>query len=122
MKVGLDYHGVIDQHFEFFSTISDLLVHAGHEVHIITGLSLLDFVDTPAFRMHYNEIYSITDYLLNSGLKYRMDEHGRPIFAKKYWDKAKADYCKKNKIDIMIDDTKRYAKHFKTPFFLFNKM
>lgn len=37
MKIGLDFHGVIDADPEFFAVETELLIKAGHEVHIITG-------------------------------------------------------------------------------------
>jgi len=36
------------------------------------------------------------------------------------WNKAKAAYCKKEKIDVLIDDSMLYGSYFKTPFCLYN--
>ena len=46
MKIGLDFHGVINTSPEFFGLISKLLLDAGHEVHIITGNDI-DMVYSP---------------------------------------------------------------------------
>lgn len=38
---------------------------------------------------------------------------------KTLWDKTKGEYCKTHGINLMIDDTERYAQHFSTPFVFF---
>ena len=117
MKIGIDFHGVIDVNPEFFSIITKLLVENKHEVHIITGLRKEDFELNPAsITIAYTHFYSITYGLRNTS--YMVDIHGRPRFDEYLWNTAKAIYCKDNKIDIMIDDTKEYAKYFSTPFLL----
>ena len=116
-KVGLDYHGVIDTQPELFSLISNLLVDAGHEVHIITGTRI-----TEKFKEHlielgitYTHIFSISDYhhdILHTPMK-GYDE-GDPWIDEILWNQTKAWYCQSVDIDWHLDDSAVYGDHFKT--------
>jgi len=119
MKIGLDFHGVIDNAPEFFDIITNLLIaNSFHEIHIITGLTKKDVEPLlEKYSIAYTHLYSITDDLLNEGLEHIIDNNGRPCFSGVEWSSAKAVYCKKNKIDIMLDDSDIYGKYFITPYF-----
>ena len=125
MKIGLDFHGVIDSSPELFRVLTRLLLYDDKEdnqVHIITGLSKKDADKKKEYKgILYTHFYSITDDLEQRGKKTGIDSYGRPCFDKKDWDMAKAIYCKEHKIDLMIDDTERYKKYFETPFILWKK-
>ena len=125
MKIGIDVHGVADtlpEIFTKFSTLSDDI-----EIHIITGGSI-----TPKFKNQIDElgiahkhVFSITDSLVESGENVRWADSENPWFDEELWNKAKADYCDRVGIDIMFDDTIRYAKYFeniKTTFVLLKKI
>lgn len=120
MKIGLDLHGIVNTHPEFFSELSKLFVGANHEVHILTGSHLLELKveeDLKKYGIAYTHIFSIADYHRDNkteGMWY--DEKGDPWVSDENWDKTKAMYCKKHGISFCIDDTARYAKHFETPF------
>lgn len=117
MKVGFDLHGVLDYNAEFFKLFTETLRLEGHEVHIVSGARASDILKfCLKTKIRYDSIYSITNDLLDKGCKFKTDKNGNPCFNKKLWDKAKAEYCLKNEIDIMIDDTLEYGKYFKTPF------
>jgi len=122
MKIGLDYHGVVDTNVRFFKTFARLLINDGNEVHLITGTSRKDY-DSFDFekKVSFTHFYSITDSLINLKVDYTIDKHGRPIFSNALWYNSKAHYCKDNKIDIMIDDTEMYSKFFTTPFVLWKR-
>ena len=45
--------------------------------------------------------------------------YDKALEAMDVWNKAKARYCKKHKIDLHIDDSAKYGEHFSTPFALF---
>jgi len=123
MKIGLDVHGVIDEMPGFINLINSLLIKdninndTNHEIHIITGLTHKDFLKTPAVDgIEYTHFYSITDDLMNKE-SYTLDIYGRPRFDCYAWNIAKAEYCRKNEIDIMFDDSEIYGKYFQTPYF-----
>jgi hypothetical protein len=103
--------------------LTELLILAGHEVYVITGSE-----DTPLFRkklkdlkIQYTEVFSITSYHKFIGTKIKLDKKGNPWMSRKIWDKTKAWYCKKKKINLHIDDSEIYGKYFTTPYLLFTR-
>jgi len=120
MKIGIDYHGVLDKYPKFFKSLIDAMKEKEHTIYIITGSKLSDFIIDPKVReITYDYFYSITDDFLNSSLSYTIDNRNNPIFEPVLWNSAKAIYCAKNSIDLMIDDSESYGKYFKTPYILF---
>ena len=129
MKIGFDFHGILDIFLQpntvvrapaVFKILADLLLDAGHEVYIITGEE-----NTLAFRnelarlgIRYTKIFSITTYHKRKGTSVRYDKNGEPWLDKDLWNRTKADYCRRNKIDLHIDDSAIYGKYFTTPFLL----
>ena len=124
MKIGIDIHGVLDTNPFFKHMALSMCFHqVGNEVHIITGtsteLALKDLENLDMHRgFHYTHLYSITDDLISRGIPVEWKDGNNPFFPYEEWDKAKAEYCAKNGIDIHFDDTKRYGEYFTTPFAL----
>lgn len=126
MKFAFDIHGCIDSMPKLFSFLSNLLVDNGCEVHILTGSIWTDKVEEELknYGIKYTHHFSITDHHLSIGTKMRYDEGtGNPWINTGdenqdniLWDKSKAEYCEKHKIDLCIDDTTRYNDYFTTPF------
>jgi hypothetical protein len=117
IKIGLDIHGVIDSNINFFKILTKLLVDNGHEVHIITGAKIeneLPFLKENT--ISYTHLFSITDYHIEKGTEITWDEKNNPHLETYAWDKAKAEYCKKENIDIHFDDSDIYNYFFKTPY------
>lgn len=120
MKIGLDIHGVIDTH-PFFKEMAGAMTATGHEVHIITGASYqkairdLDNVGMTQ-GMHYHTIFSITEYLIEKGVKVEWKSDSNPMFPDDEWDRAKSEYCAVQKIDMHFDDSTTYGNHFSTPY------
>ena len=122
MKIGLDYHGCLDQAFIFWSVVTNALVSAGHEVHIITGARREKIEkELESYKIAYTHFFSITEHLLEKGVKY-VDNLGDWTFDNKEWNRAKAEYCMLKSIDIHLDDTENYGKHFHTPFFFLKRL
>jgi hypothetical protein len=124
MRIGLDYHGVIDAYPKFFSEFSKILKNKGHDLVIITGTSLNSSIrkELAACDIMYSDIFSITDHLSSMGaLVEKIGDDGNPWFDSNLWNSSKAEYCKSQKIDIHIDDSEDYGKNFETPFCLFKK-
>ena len=126
MKLGLDIHGVIDSNPDSFAFMSQSVITAGGEVHIITGGSWTQNLENQIkeYGIKWTSHFSVYDYLLDSGI----DSIGTIQFPdgtiqKKFdyhlWDTIKAGYCKSNNIDLHIDDTEVYSKYFTTPFLLY---
>jgi hypothetical protein len=122
MQTGFDFHGVLDK-YKVFRKLTNLLVTAGHGVHIITGEE-----NTPGFREKLDDlcisrtnIFSITSYHKKKGTSIRYDKNGEPWIDRDLWNKTKADYCRRNKINLHIDDSAVYGEYFTTPFLLLCK-
>ena len=105
IKLGLDIHGVIDQ-----NPIFEQLARSGlFEVHIVTGIKeeLDDEVNFP-----YDKWFSIHQECLDQGIPVEYDDQNRPWVNPAIWDKMKAQYCEREGINLMIDDSPSYGKHF----------
>ncbi len=125
IKIGLDIHGVIDTNPEFFSALTKLLSFNNGtdqicEIHILTGSRLgngkiRELLDENKIKYHH--LFSISDYL-NENCVPELEKSTKenPFFKKEDWDLVKADYCRRNEIDLMVDDTDAYIEHFTTPF------
>jgi len=118
-KLGLDFHGVIDDLTEEFKALSKILVESGNEVHIITGgpwEEVGPLVDKMGIR--YTHKFSIRDHHREIGTETNgvHPKYNFPLIDNDIWDKTKGDYCKKHNISLMIDDTVEYGNDFTTPF------
>lgn len=113
LKLGLDFHGVIDTFPEMIAEMSRMFVAAGHEVHVVTGLKRDAIVQKGLddFGIHYTHYFSIVEQLEADGVTIVWRD-GLPYADKIYWDIAKRDYCQKNQIDLMIDDSPVYKDTF----------
>ena len=119
MKIGLDFHGVIDAMPEFFSFFTDAIIKAGGEIHILTGgLTNNDKEILEKNKIRYTHFFSITDYHDKKGTPTSgtHPKYGFPMISDEEWDKTKADYCRREVIDLHIDDTTAYNDYFTTPF------
>ena len=122
-KIGLDFHGVVDVLPEFFSFLSNAIVSAGGEVHIITGGSWdRDFESQlSSLNIKWTHKFSVYDYMIDSNAEIKgevsfPDGTIQKKFNNVTWDKVKGDYCLKNNISLHLDDTLIYNDFFSTPF------
>ena len=117
MKFGIDFHGVINKKPELFSALSQALVMGDHQVHIITGprrekvAALLI-----EYKIAYTHFFSIVEHEEAKGTEIFWDSKGDPYMDMGIWKRAKAEYCKREGIDLHIDDSGEYGDHFTTPF------
>ena len=115
-KFGIDVHGVLDR-FPALLDLMDALMLAGHEVHIMTGaetpLAKQQLTALKCYQgLHYSHLFSITSQLLADGRDVSWRDINNPVFSDEPWDRAKADYCAKVGIDMLIDDSPVYGKYF----------
>lgn len=120
IKIGLDFHGVIDALPKFFSFLTEAVIKNGGEIHIITGNSLTDeFIDSlKSMGIHWTHLFSILDYHreMKTPTRENHPTYGFPMINDDDWDKTKGEYCKNNNISFHIDDTTVYNEYFTTPF------
>ncbi len=113
MKIGLDYHGVIDVEPAFFSFLTTNLINRGNEIHIITGHEETEeFTENlKKLDIKWTHFFSITSYHKTIGTKieYRNET---PWMDRELWDRSKAEYCQTQMLDFLIDDSPIYAKYF----------
>lgn len=121
--IGLDIHGVITRYPRFFADISSVLVHRGHQVHIITGAK-----QTPErcerlrdLGIVWTQFFSIVDHYESVGTIVRYDEQGQPWIEEELWNRAKADYCERVGIYCHVDDSDIYGEYFKATKYLLIK-
>ena len=112
-KIGLDIHGVIDTFPERFRHLSCALRSYGAEVHIVTGIKRSDIVDQLLKKagIQFTHYFSIVEHLESVGtpIEWRGDQpHTDPSF----WNNAKRDYCEREGIDLMFDDSAIYRDTF----------
>lgn len=116
MKFGIDVHGVITDDPTFFRRLTRRLHDEGHEVHIITGVELGSRLDEELRRhgISYTQLFSITSYHKQIGtyIVYKDGDPTQPLIAPPKWDRTKADYCAREGIDLMIDDSHVYGTYF----------
>jgi len=122
MKLGLDIHGVINANPQFYSALTKLAILEGHEVHILTGSILADNIieELKKYGVVWTKLFSIADYHTSLGTKMTFSDPNNPWIDDLLWDKTKAEYCVREKIDFHIDDTERYGEHFETLFALYD--
>lgn len=117
-KVGFDIHGAIDAYPKVFTKMGEILVASGCEVHVITGSPAGPEVEAELEAagmkkdVNYTHFFSILDYHEELGNDVQYDKHGRGWLDNEIWNKTKAVYCSKYGIDLMIDDSPEYHKHF----------
>ena len=118
MILGLDIHGVIDADFNLFKELTQKLLSnlfIENEIHIITGIAWKPKVSTSLMEngICWTKSFSITDFHVSIGTDIKWKDEDHPLIDEVLWDKTKALYCKKNNIDIHIDDSDVYGKYFR---------
>ncbi|MFV0627148.1 MAG: hypothetical protein ACK5N8_07355 [Alphaproteobacteria bacterium] len=122
LKIGIDFHGVIDSNFEFFKSFSELALSHGHEIYVITGGEAQKIeVSLQTHYVKFSHIYSLYDYFKEKNML-EILEDGRFWVAQEYWNPHKAEYCLEKGIDIHIDDNVEYLRDFKTTSCLYDKI
>jgi len=122
MKLGLDFHGVIDTYPEYFAGIMEN--DCFDEIHIVTGMSRENFniqVDIlekkyGIYLRGFTHFFSIEDTLERNNCQYTIDDKGGKRFDERDWGRAKGSYCWFHDIDLHVDDSKEYGDYFRTGF------
>ena len=119
MKLGLDFHGVVDTHYVLLASMTRALFDYGWDIHIITGQSISEkfLQEVRDLGIKYTHVFSIVDYHVKQGTEVKYDENG-PWIDRELWDRTKADYCERENIDLHIDDSDVYGKYFKNTMYL----
>ena len=115
MKIGYDFHGVIEAYPKIFQPKLELL-NQEFEIYIISGppsQQLKQELEDCGYYlgMHYHSALSVVDWLKNHNVP--MDQHtnGSWYCADEIWWKSKAMICEEYGIDMLYDDKLEYAEH-----------
>lgn len=111
VKIGIDFHGVIDTYPSLFSIWSNLWVKAGFEVHILTGREW-DYIEPKlkTYKINFTHYFSIVDYHKSIGTLIEEKKDGVWMDTI-LWNKSKGDYCSKENISILFDNDLKYAEY-----------
>ncbi|MBE6445762.1 MAG: hypothetical protein E7019_06940 [Alphaproteobacteria bacterium] len=121
LKIGLDYHGVVDTRIEYFTLFAKEARKRGHQIYIITGgPKYLVQKKLDQHNFCYDHIFAIVDYFQAKD-QVSYDANGNFHIAEDLWNKAKGEYCRIAGIDLQIDDSLEYAKWFKTPYCFYHQ-
>ena len=119
LKIGIDYHGVINKNPSFFKDFNRLILEKGHEIVVVSGARAEDVQKyLNQQQIPYTSVWSLVDYFTNKQL-ITFYEDGTFFVPNEIWDRAKAKYCMEKKIDVLIDDSVVYGIYFQTPFCLY---
>ncbi|MBR2299419.1 MAG: hypothetical protein IJ870_02450 [Alphaproteobacteria bacterium] len=119
MKIGVDYHGVINAQPDFFRRFNELALEKGFELVVLSGGSKKD-VETFLLKnkIPYTSVFSILDDF-NAKNMVTFYEDGSFFVPNEIWNKSKAKYCLEHHVDVHIDDSMLYGSYFQTPFCLY---
>ena len=119
-KIGIDFHGVISAYPREFAAFCREIKLRGVQVHIISGGEKEDVASFLArYNVEYDEIWTILDYCAEQGIQVMYDADGFHV-PTDVWDKAKAFYCARERINFHIDDSCIYGQYFVTPYCQYN--
>lgn len=121
LKIGIDYHGVIDRNPDYFREFSRELIRRGHEVHVVTGGPCESVTEKlRKIRFCYTRSFAVLDHYEAEGLVSHKKDGGFHV-ADELWNGAKAEYCQAQGIDLHIDDSLEYRQYFVTPYCRYDK-
>jgi len=118
IKMGIDIRQMGAVKESFFSELSRLLVKSGHEVHL-----LIEEEFTPALekylrddlRLSWTHLFSVPTYQKARGVNITYIQ-GFPYMDEEIWNRTKAEYCREQNLDLHIDHSDVYARHFTTAY------
>ena len=116
IKIGFDFHGVLDSDPAFFASLIRQLKATGNEIHILTGQEHSDklVAELSDLCIVYDQLFSITTYHKKKGtyVTYKNEDLTQPLIAPPTWDRTKADYASMVGLDFHIDDSVEYGQYF----------
>jgi len=113
---GFDFHGVIDKEPEEYKKLFNKLRSKNGVVFVLSGQPKEDIIrELESVRIteeHYNNVFSIVDFLKSKKIPLRQDEKGNWWARNVDWWSAKARICTEIGVDYMFDDTYTYSQFF----------
>ena len=119
-KISIDFHGVLNVAPQYFKKFMDAALADGTLVYVVSGGPRADIEHFLRYHeMSYTTLWCIIDepeinaqtHFFADG-SFRVDDN--------LWDKAKAEFCRDEKIGLHIDDSLVYGKFFTTGYCIYN--
>ncbi|MBR1600619.1 MAG: hypothetical protein IJ677_03480 [Alphaproteobacteria bacterium] len=120
-KIGIDFHGVLNTNPSFFRDFCHQAINRNIEIHLISGgprETIAEFAQMNSIK--YTKLWCIFDYF-NAKNEVKFLPDGSFHVDDENWNKAKAQYCLKNNINVQIDDSHIYKRYFITPYCLYDE-
>lgn len=123
-KLGLDLHGVVDKCPDKFIYLALAVSNMGGKVIICTGSRNDEKLDQQLRSYSggikwWDEIFSITDYIIKSGIPFlHSSDGGVRVADNKIWDQIKGQWAQDNNISLHIDDSPAYGQYFPEDIYL----
>ncbi len=115
-KIGIDFHGVISSLPDAFAEFCREIRKCGIKVYVISGGPKKDIVKyLHQHHIEYDYVWAILDHCDEQGQVSYFDDGSFQV-PTELWNRAKAEYCAKEKIEFHIDDSSIYGKYFVTPY------
>jgi hypothetical protein len=112
MRIGLDFHGVIDRFPDEISILTKRWINLGHQIYIVTGESeITATVKVEALHVPYTHFFSIVDYHKGIGTPMELRDSGWWM-DQETWDRTKGDYATVAGLHFHFEDTLKYAPWF----------
>lgn len=120
-RIGIDFHGVLNAHPDFFREFAAEALQNGIAVYIISGGPrevIRRYLEE--YKIKYTVLWCVYDYFEQySEIEYLPD--GSFHVEDKLWNAAKAEYCRRENICLQIDDSVIYGRDFRTPYCLYDE-
>lgn len=115
MIIAFDVHGVLDSMPYMRDIAKETYENFNDKMYLISG-SLFDSNMQKllkSYNIRFDKYFSITQELLSVDPELVSWEGGTPHADNDLWDSMKAIICKREKVDILFDDSPCYRKYFK---------
>jgi len=116
-RYGFDLHGVIDKEVGFYLWYFETLIEEGKEVWVVSGPPTRE-IEAELFKLgflpgqHYTKVESVVDFLTRKRVKMWQDEKNTWWASEEDWWSSKAKICEENEIEVMFDNSGKYAPYF----------
>lgn len=118
MKIGFDFHGVLNDETLPYLKLC-LQNRFDYHTFILTGARRETFLkETRPFNsLHDLPFFSISDYIIeNYPNQIDLSDPDHPRVAnKELWDRQKGDFARREGLDLMYEDSPNYLPYFTTP-------
>lgn len=120
-KISVDFHGVISAEPEFFGKLMRVWQKQEIKLYVVSG-GPREYIEQylTKYKIPYDELWCIFDYF-NAREKVAVAADGSFHIDDEMWNRAKGDYCSREKIGLHIDDSAIYGKYFTTPYVRFDR-